>query len=127
MGSASQEIAVARVTGPAGGTATIAPGIGAGRWLGNNNIAVWVILAIIFFVFWGGGFGFGNKSGCDSGRKHHHHHHHHDHHDKGNNFFFFGENGWFILIIIAALFFLNDGFGGANTNIINVDTDDAEV
>lgn len=124
MGSASQELAVARVTGPAGGTATIAPGVGVGRWWGSNNIIILIIIAIIFFAFCGGNFGFGSFGrGCEPGRKHHHHHHHHD---RGNNFFF-GENGWFILIIFAALFFLNDGFGGANTNIINVDTDDAEV
>jgi hypothetical protein len=108
MNSALKEVAVTRFQGPLGGT-----------WTKTNNIWIWVVLLFVFFAFTNGdGFGsFGG--GC--GRRHHHHHHKHHRRDNG----IFGENGWFILIIFAALFLLNDGVGGANTNIINVDTEDA--
>lgn len=120
MSSASKELAVTRVT-----EAYAAPYGGPGRW-NNNGIWIWVILIVIFFVFNGGGIlGSGGGCGCQCGGRHRHHHHHHHHHDNNNNIF--GENGWFILIIFAVLFLFNDGFGGPNTNIINVDTDDAEV
>jgi hypothetical protein len=112
MGSASKELAVTTYTNPLGGIG------GLGR--GNNNIIIWVVLIIIFLGLTGNDFGFGNSGrGCDRHRKHHHHHHGGD---RNNNFF--GENGWFILIIFAIFFLFNDGVGGANTNIINVDTDD---
>ena len=124
MSSASKELAVTRVTG-----ANIDPIIGTGR--GNNNgIWIWVVLIIIFFVFNGGNFGLGNFGGgcgCGGGGHHKHHHKHHHHHGDDTTVNIFGENGWFILIIFAVLFLFNDGFGGANTNIINVDTDEAEV
>jgi hypothetical protein len=111
MSSASRELAVtAYTTTPVGGTGLF------GR--GNNNIIIWVVIIIFLLGFSGGNFGFGNCGrGCDDHRKHHHHRR-----DRNNNFF--GENGWFILIIFAVFFLFNDGVGGANTNIINVDTDD---
>ena len=124
MSSASKELAVTRVT-----DATSATFLGGGR--GNNSIWIWVVLFVIFFIFNGGeNFGFGNSAcGCGCGGHHKHHHHHHHHHGGNDNIInnIFGENGWFILIIFAVLFLFNDGNGGANTNIINVDTDDAEV
>lgn len=123
MNSTSRELAVTRVT-----DANCSPLLGGGR---GNGIWIWVILIIIFFIFNGGeNFGFGNTGSgccCEGHRRHHHHHHHHDE-CENNNFInnIFGENGWFILIIFAVLFLFNDGNGGANTNIINVDTDDAQ-
>ena len=111
MGSASNELAVTRQIEAVGG-------VGRRR---NDNLWIWVILIIIIF-FCCNGDGYGNWGGdYDYGRRHHHHHHRHRY---NNNFF--GENGWFILIIFAILFLFNDGFGGANTNIINVDADDEE-
>lgn len=114
MNSTSKELAVTRVSE--------SPFLGGGRF--NNGIFVWVVLFIIFFIFNGGeNFGFGG--GFARKGKHHHHHHHHHHDDKDNVFInIFGENGWFILIIFAVLFLFNDGIGGANTNIINVDTEE---
>jgi hypothetical protein len=112
MSSASRELAVTTYTSPLGGIG------GIGR--GNNNIILWVILIIIFLGFTGNDFGFGGRGGgCGCHRKHHHHH---GGRDRNNNFF--GDNGWFILIIFAIFFLFNDGLGGANTNIINVDTDE---
>lgn len=119
MNGTSRELAISRVT-----DANVSPCFGGGR--SNNGIWIWVILFIIFFVFNGGeNFGFG--CGSEGNRKRHHHHHHH-HHGKSDNIInnIFGENGWFILIIFAALFLFNDGNSGANTNIINVDTEDGE-
>jgi hypothetical protein len=122
VNSTSKELAVSRVT-----DVHSSPFFGGGR--DNNGIWILVILFIVFFIFNGGeNFGFGNFGGCDCEghrRHHHHHHHHHDECDNGINNIF-GENGWFILIIFAVLFLFNDINGGANTNIINVDTDDAQ-
>jgi hypothetical protein len=109
MGSASRELAVTTYTNPIGGLG------GFGR--GNNNIIIWVILLIIFLGFTGNDFGFGGGGrGCGHHKKHHHRR------DRNNGLF--GDNGWFILIIFAVFFLFNDGIGGANTNIINVDTED---
>jgi hypothetical protein len=118
MNNSSKELAITRVSDNSNAF------LGGGR--SNNGIWIWVILFIIFFIFNGGeSFGFGNfNRGCGCERHHHHHHHHcRDKCDNGINGIF-GENGWFILIIIAVLFLFNDG--GANTNIINVDTDDTK-
>lgn len=119
MNSLSQELAVTRVTDANNAFC------GGGR--SNNNIWIWVVIFVIFFIFNGGdnfGFGCSNNKCCCKGHHHHHHRHCSDKNDNGINGIF-GENGWFILIIFAVLFLFNDG--GANTNIINVDTDDAQV
>lgn len=117
MNSLSKELAITRVSDTNSNAF-----LGGGR--SNNGIWIWVILFIIFFIFNGGeSFGFGNSNrGCCCER----HHHHHRCKDKCDNGIdgIFGGNSWFILIIFAVLFLFNDG--GANTNIINVDTDDAQ-
>lgn len=111
MDSASRELAVTTYANPIG------PLGGLGR---GNNIILWVILIIIFLGFTGNDFGLGGfGSGCGCHKKHRHHH------GRGRNNNFFGENGWFILIIFAIFFLFNDG--GANTNIINVDTEDGQT
>lgn len=118
MNSLSQELAVTRIT-----DANNNAFLGDGR--SNNNIWILVVIFVIFFIFNGGDvFGFGGSNNQCCCKRHHHHHHHCDKNDNGINGIF-GENGWFILIIFAVLFLFNDG--GANTNIINVDTDDAQV
>lgn len=122
MSGASKELAVTTNTA----NAAAVNGLGFGRG-NNNNWVLWILVILFIFFFCGGNEGIlGNwGGGNDCKRRHHHHHHHHDHHDNGGNIFnFFGENGWFILIIFAILFLFNDGFGGSNTNIINVDTED---
>lgn len=109
MDSASKELAVTRQIEAVGG-------VGSRR---NDSLWIWIIIIVIIFCFLNGdGFGFGGWGGdYDYGRRHRCHRHR-----RNNNFF--GENGWFILIIFAVLFLFNDSFGGANTNIINVDTDE---
>ncbi|MCM8709783.1 hypothetical protein M2651_01945 [Clostridium sp. SYSU_GA19001] len=111
MNSAAKELAVTRQIDTVGGAC--------GRR--NDNLILWVLIIIVIFCFCGNDGGiFGNwGSGYDCRRKHHHH--------KQRNSGFFGENGWFILIIFAILFLFNDGIGGANTNIINVDTEDGQL
>jgi uncharacterized membrane protein YhaH (DUF805 family) len=105
MNSASKELAVTAYTTPVGAF---------GRR--DNNWLIWVLLIIVIFCFCGNGNPLlGNLGGHDCHKKHHHHR-------RDNNFF--GDNGWFILIIFAVFFLFNDGVGGANTNIINVDTED---
>lgn len=114
MSSASKELAITRQIDTVGG-------IGGRR---NDNFILWILIIIVIFCFCGNDGGiFGNwGGGYDCYRRHHHRHHHRDRYNG-----FFGENGWFILIIFAILFLFNDGFGGANTNIINVDTEDGQL
>jgi hypothetical protein len=119
MNGLSQELAVTRITD--------ANNAFCGDGRSNNNIFIWVIIFVIFFFFIGGdGFGFGGSNNqCCCKRCRRHHHRCRDENDNGLDGIFGGGNGWFILIIFAVLFLFNDG--GANTNIINVDTDDAQV
>jgi hypothetical protein len=108
----------------------------------TDNIALWVLIAIVFLGFsrGGQGLGFGNLfgAGCcpdpcedpcrrrsskkckrsSSSRC--------CNNNNGlNGLGFLGKGGnlWFILIIIGILFLLSDGFGGSNTNIVNVATE----
>lgn len=117
MNSLSQELAVTRITD------ANAAFCRDGR--SNNNIFIWVIIFVIFFIFNGDGFGFGGSNNqCCCKRCRRRRHRCRDNNDNGLDGIF-GGNGWFILIIFAVLFLFNDG--GANTNIINVDTDDAQI